>query len=102
MIKLYLENYAVKKYIRRFQSRPVYVLPSGINVTLISGFCNPELCMSCTRLRVTPDGKLKTCIYRNDNLIDISNAIRNRDREAVKKGFEQANILREPFFKLKK
>ncbi len=102
MIKLYLENYAVKKYIRRFQSRPVYVLPSGISVTLISGFCNPELCMSCTRLRVTPDGRLKTCIYRNDNLIDISNAIRNRDREAVKKGFEKANILREPFFKLKK
>jgi len=98
-IKHYLEKYAVKKYTRRFQSRPVYVLPSGINITLVSGFCNPELCMNCTRLRVTPSGKLKTCIYRNDYLIDVGNAIRNRNRESVKRGFEKANIMREPFFK---
>lgn len=101
-IKNFLEKYAIKKYIRKFQSRPVYILPSGISVTLISGFCNPELCMNCTRLRITPNGKLKTCIYRNDNLIDISMAIRNRDREAVKKGFQKANMVREPFFKADK
>ncbi len=100
-IRDYLERISIRKYIRKFQSRPTYVLPTGIHVTLVSGYCNPELCMNCTRLRVTPDGRLKTCIYRNDNLVDIREAILKRDREAVKRGFEKANMLREPFFKFK-
>ncbi|WFO74700.1 GTP 3',8-cyclase MoaA [Desulfurococcaceae archaeon MEX13E-LK6-19] len=98
-IQEYLEQISTRKYVKEFQSRPTYVLPTGIQVTLVKGYDNPELCMRCTRIRATPDGKLKTCIYRNDILIDMKPAIKERDKEALKKLIEKANSLREPFFK---
>ncbi len=95
----YLERYSIDKYIREFQSRPVYVLPSGVKATVIKGFCNPELCMKCTRLRVTPSGYLKTCLFRNDNLVSTIECIVSRDRDCMVNAFKRANSLREPFFK---
>jgi len=55
--------------------------------------------MNCTRIRMTPDGKIKTCIFRNDTLIDAREHILNRDREGFIKDLEKANMIREPFFK---
>lgn len=100
-IEEYLEKNSVRRYVREFQSRPTYVLPTGIHVTLVKGYNNPELCMKCTRIRVTPEGKLKTCIYRNDLLIDMKPAIRSRDKEKLKQLIIKACLLREPFFKPK-
>ena len=61
---------------------------------------NSDFCMHCTRLRVTSDGKLKPCLMRNDNLVDILTPIRNgANDEELKHIFEQANQLREPFNK---
>ena len=99
-IEKYLEEHSIKKYVREFQLRPTYVLPSGIQVSLIKGYGNPFLCARCTRLRVTPDGFLKTCIYRND-LIDMKLAIKRRNEEKLKQIFMEAVRKREPFFKFK-
>ena len=99
-IKKYLEEHSIKKYVREFQLRPTYVLPSGIQVSLIKGYGNPFLCAKCTRLRATPDGFLKTCIYRND-LIDMKPAIKERNEEKLKQVFMEAVKKREPFFKFK-
>ncbi len=98
-IEKYLEKISVKKDRKAFQSRPTYILPSGIEVTVIKGICNPEMCMHCTRIRMSPDGKIKTCIYRNDNLLDAYPFIVSRDAEGLKQLFIKANSLREPFFK---
>lgn len=95
----YLDKRASKKEVIRFQNRPVYELPTGIKVYVIRGYGNPELCAGCTRLRVTPDGKLKTCIYRNDNLVDAWDEIRLRNKEGLLRRFIEAVRLREPFFK---
>ncbi len=95
----YLESHAARKHVIKFQNRPVYELPAGIKVYVIRGHGNPELCAGCTRLRVTPDGKLKTCIYRNDNLVDAWEEIRSRNREGLLNKLLEAIRRREPFFK---
>lgn len=96
----YLEEHSIRKYVREFQLRPVYVLPSGIKVSLIKGYGNPYLCAKCTRLRTTPEGYLKTCIYSRD-LIDMRPAIRERNEEKLKQVFMEAVRKREPYFKFK-
>jgi len=54
-----------------------------------------EFCMHCTRIRVTSDGKIKPCLLRNDNLVDL----RGLSYEETIKAIKRAVALREPFFK---
>ncbi len=98
-VEKYLREHAVKAWLTNFQNRPTYLLPTGIKVYVIKGYGNPQLCAKCTRLRMTPDGKIQTCIYRPDQTINARDAILNRDTEALKKAFKQATRLREPYFK---
>jgi cyclic pyranopterin phosphate synthase len=98
-IEEYLERISVEKRVKEFQSRPVYILPNGVEVTLVKGICNPEFCMKCTRLRMTPEGYIKTCIYRNDQLVDARKYILARDHDGLVEAFKKATMLREPFFK---
>nr|WP_052833630.1 GTP 3',8-cyclase MoaA [Staphylothermus hellenicus] len=95
----YLEKISVKKYKKEFQSRPTYVLPNNSKITIVKGWQNPELCMKCTRIRMTPDGRIKLCIFRNDLVLDARKAILDRDEEAFQKLLEKAALLREPYFK---
>ncbi len=94
-----LEKRATRKYYRDFQNRPTYVLDSGVEVTLIRGYGNPYLCSGCTRLRLTPSGKIKVCIYREDVFVDVKEALKNRDALAVEEALKKATLLREPYFK---
>ena len=72
-----LKKMASKMVVRKFmQKRRVYILPQG-KVELIRPIENTEFCGNCTRLRVTSDGKLKPCLMRKDNLVDILTPIRN-------------------------
>ena len=53
---------------------------------------------NCTRLRVTPDGKIKPCLLRNDNLVDIITDIRNNESdEKLEEIFLKGIDKREPF-----
>lgn len=99
-VEEYLRKQAVKVWLAEFQNRPTYLMPSGIKVYVIKGFGNPYLCARCTRLRMTPDGKLQTCIYRPDLLVDARDTILRRDTEGLKDAFKRATELREPYFKL--
>ncbi len=54
-----------------------------------------EFCMHCTRIRVTSDGKIKPCLLRNDNLIEL----RGLSYGEMLKAIKRAVALREPFFK---
>lgn len=91
---------AVKVEARRYmQNRPIYHLPD-VTVEIVHPIENTEFCMHCTRLRVTSDGKLKPCLMRNDNLVDILTPIRNgaNDQELIEL-FKLANQKREPYNK---
>ncbi len=80
-------------------NRLIYHLPKA-TVEVVHPIENSDFCMHCTRLRVTSDGKLKTCLMRNDNLIDILTPIRNgASDEQLKQLFAKANLLREPYNK---
>ncbi|MCK5698837.1 MAG: GTP 3',8-cyclase MoaA [Candidatus Aenigmarchaeota archaeon] len=57
-----------------------------------------EFCANCRTLRITSDGKIKPCLMRNDNLLDIVSGIRNgiKDNELnnqILRGIEK----REPY-----
>ncbi len=93
-----LRQRAVKVETRRYmQNRRIYHLPD-VKVEVINPIENTEFCMHCTRLRVTSDGKLKLCLMRNDNLVDVLTPMRNgaNDQELVEL-FKLANQKRQPY-----
>ena len=85
---------------RRFMhNRHIYRLPD-VTVEVVHPTENGEFCSRCTRLRVTSDGKLKPCLMRNDNLVDLLTPIRNgANDEELKELFVRANQRREPYNK---
>ena len=97
-----LQQKAVKVETRRLMhNRRIYHLPD-VTVEVVHPSENGEFCAHCTRLRVTSDGKLKTCLMRNDNLVEILTPMRQgASDEELKKLFVRANQLREPYNKSK-
>ncbi|MDH5389844.1 MAG: GTP 3',8-cyclase MoaA [Candidatus Bathyarchaeota archaeon] len=81
------------------QNRRIYFLPRA-KVEVIHPIENTEFCARCTRIRVTSDGKLKPCLMRNDNLVDILTPLRNgANEEELTKIFLEAVERREPYYK---
>ena len=78
---------------RRMHHRKKYCL-DGAEVEVVRPVHNTEFCAFCNRLRVTSDGKLKPCLMRTDNHIDI----RGKHGEELEDLFRQAVAAREPFY----
>ncbi len=69
-------------------------------VEIVRPMHNSEFCMNCTRIRLTSDGKLKPCLLRNDNLVDILTPMREgASDEEIKELFKEAIMRREPYWK---
>ncbi|MEM2890388.1 MAG: hypothetical protein QW358_03500, partial [Candidatus Hadarchaeum sp.] len=83
---------------RLMQSRKRYLLPN-VEVEVVRPMHNTRFCAHCHRLRLTPDGYLKPCLMRNDNLVDILSWVRAGDIDGAKKSFVEAVGRREPYFK---
>ena len=98
-----LEKLAVDAKVRKFmQNRRVYTLPKT-KVELIRPIENTEFCANCTRIRVTSDGKIKPCLMRADNLVDILTSIRSgADDKQIEQIFIEAIKRREPYYKTQK
>jgi len=79
---------------RRMHHRKKYCL-DGAEVEVVRPLHNTEFCAFCNRLRVTSDGKLKPCLLRTDNHIDIRGK-KGAELEAL---FKKAVSLREPYYK---
>ena len=79
---------------RRMHHRKKYCL-DGAEVEVVRPLHNTEFCAFCNRLRVTSDGKLKPCLLRTDNHIDI----RGKKGAELEDLFRKAVALREPFYK---
>jgi cyclic pyranopterin phosphate synthase len=78
---------------REMHRRRKYFL-DGAEVEVVRPMDNTEFCANCTRLRVTSDGKIKPCLLRSDNLIEIDTC----DCEKIKELLRAANARREPYF----
>lgn len=95
-----LKKLASETKIRKYmQKRRVYILPK-VNVEVIRPIENTEFCANCTRIRVTSDGKLKPCLMRKDNLVDLLTPLRNgADDKKLTEIFIEAVKNREPYYK---
>ncbi|MEJ2240758.1 MAG: GTP 3',8-cyclase MoaA [Candidatus Bathyarchaeota archaeon] len=95
-----LKGIALETKIRKFmQKRRVYKL-QNVKIELIRPIENTEFCGNCTRLRITSDGKIKPCLMRSDNLVDLLSPIRKgADDELLKSLFMEAIKTREPYYK---
>jgi GTP 3',8-cyclase len=79
---------------RRMHHRKKYCL-DGAEVEVVRPVHNTEFCAFCNRLRVTSDGKLKPCLMRTDNHIDI----RGKRGKELEDLFRKAVAEREPFYR---
>ncbi len=85
--------------IREMQGRKRHLLQDGGEVEVVRPMHNTEFCRNCTRLRVTSDGKLKPCLFRSDNLVDILSAIRSgASDEKLRELLKSAVAERRPYF----
>jgi GTP 3',8-cyclase len=78
---------------RRMHHRKKYCL-DGAEVELVRPVHNTDFCASCNRIRITSDGKLKPCLLRTDNHVDIR-GLRGRELE---ERFVQAVMQRKPYY----
>jgi len=78
---------------RRMHHRKKYCL-DGAEVEVVRPLHNTEFCSYCNRLRVTSDGKLKPCLLRTDNHVDI----RGKSGKELEDLFIEAVRRREPYY----
>ena len=87
------EKIAEKVIVRELHNRKQYIFKNKA-IEFVRPF-HKEFCMHCTRIRVTCDGKIKPCLMKNDNLINI----RGLNYDELKKAIKRAVAIREPFIK---
>jgi cyclic pyranopterin phosphate synthase len=90
-----LESRASSVNEREMHRRKKYFI-DGVEVELVRPIDNSRFCANCNRLRVTSSGKLKPCLMRNDNLIEIKEGT---PQEEIKGLLREATLLREPYYK---
>jgi cyclic pyranopterin phosphate synthase len=93
------EKLADKVRTRKFmQDRKKYYIEGG-EIEVVKPMDNTEFCENCTRLRITPEGKIKPCLLRNDNLTDLLKPIRNKkSEEELEKIFIEGIYKRKPYY----
>jgi len=80
------------------QDRKKYFIENG-EIEVVRPMDNTEFCKNCTRLRITPDGKIKPCLLRNDNLVDLIEPMRKGySDEELKNLLLEAIKKREPYY----
>jgi cyclic pyranopterin phosphate synthase len=88
-----LQERSERVVVREMHRRKKYFF-DGAEVVVVRPMDNTEFCANCTRIRVTSDGKLKPCLLRNDNLVDIGTC----DSKDIEELLRVANARREPYF----
>lgn len=71
---------------------------NNAEIEIVRPIDNTEFCMNCNRLRVTSDAKLKPCLLRNDNLVDVRGIDKLSDERALEL-IMSAVTRREPYYK---
>ena len=79
------------------QGRKKYYIDGG-EIEVVRPVDNSTFCANCSRLRITPDGKIKPCLLRNDNLVELISHVRNGEsEEKLEEIFINGINKREPF-----
>ena len=93
-----LADMADEVHERKFmQGRKKYYIDGG-EIEVVKPVDNSTFCANCSRLRITPDGKIKPCLLRNDNLVELISHVRNGEsEEKLERIFINGINNREPF-----
>jgi cyclic pyranopterin phosphate synthase len=93
-----LADIADEVHERKFmQGRRKYYIDGG-EIEVVKPVDNSTFCANCSRLRITPDGKIKPCLLRNDNLVELISHVRNGENEQrLEEIFINGINNREPF-----
>jgi cyclic pyranopterin phosphate synthase len=95
-----LSRASTKTIDRAMNRRRKYVLPDGSEVEVVRPMHNTEFCSNCHRIRLTSDGKLKPCLMREDNLVDILTPMRRGATDSeLSELMRRAVALREPYYR---
>ncbi|MEM1514725.1 MAG: GTP 3',8-cyclase MoaA [Candidatus Bathyarchaeia archaeon] len=90
---------AIKTIVRSMHHRKKYILEDGTEIEFVRPMHNSEFCLHCNRIRITSDGKIKPCLFKNDNLLDILGALREgATDEQLRELFIEAVKRRKPYF----
>ena len=96
-----LKKKALRTEVRRMHHRKKYFLPFNggeVQVEVVRPMHNSEFCKNCSRIRVTSDGKIKSCLFDN-NYVDIVSLIKNNsDDNKLMEAFEKAIYMRKPYW----
>ncbi|MBU4373051.1 MAG: GTP 3',8-cyclase MoaA [Euryarchaeota archaeon] len=93
-VEQFLESKASDIKERALHRRKKYFI-DGVEVELVRPIDNSHFCANCSRLRVTSDGRLKPCLFRNDNLVDVN----NKEPQEIVELLKLVMDKREPFYK---
>ncbi len=95
-----LEKRSEKVVERAMHLRKIYYLKEGGKVEVVRPMHNSKFCAYCTRIRVTSDGKLKSCLMRDDNHVPFVSLMRNGASEnEILDAFKEAIRRRVPFWR---
>lgn len=95
-----IKNKALKIEVRDLHNRKKYKLNNNIEIEFVKPMHNSLFCLKCNRIRITPDGKFKPCLFVNNGLIDFLTPMRNGENdEKIIELFKRAISLRKPYFK---
>jgi cyclic pyranopterin phosphate synthase len=92
------ENSTTIKTRKFMQDRKKYFIDDG-EIEIVKPMDNTAFCQNCTRLRITPDGKIKPCLLKNNDLTDLIGPIhQGSSDEEIKTLFLKAIKKRTPYY----
>ena len=95
-----LEKQSEKIVEREMHLRKIYHLKEGGRVEVVRPMHNSKFCAYCTRIRVTSDGKLKSCLMRDDNHVPFVSLMRSgASKEEILDAFKEAVNRRIPYWR---
>jgi cyclic pyranopterin phosphate synthase len=100
LVEAQLKEKASSVFVRDLQRRPQYTLPNGVKVEIVRPIHNVDFCMADNRIRITHDGRFKSCLLRNDDTIDFLELLRKGcSDQDIAAQFMKTVWQREPFYR---
>ncbi len=111
-----LARLSIKVVTRELHNRKKYIIPvdrlpksrkkwktsgEGIaEIEVVRPMHNTAFCANCTRIRITSDGKMKPCLLRSDNHLELVSMARSgKSEEELLDAMRKAIAQREPYWR---
>jgi len=98
-----LARNSVGMSVNELHRRKRYVLPNGgtpVTVEVVRPMHNTEFCSSCTRIRMSSDGRLKPCLLDRSGEVDVLSPLRNGSSDSeLSRLFLKAIGNRRPYWR---